>query len=177
MTTISDDDKIAELAKALAIDKDGLDDELIHHSELRWHASELASQWSDKRDQTKLMIKTLEAQLDQKLREEAAADGTKITEKEIERLLARNPEILKLHGQLLKEASYARRLDQLTESYSGRRHLLESLTTLYTSNYWSAPRGSAVSAMKDQTAARARVELNQRRRAATTQPPKGEPRG
>lgn len=176
MTTLSDDDKIAELEKALAIDKDSLDEELIHHSELRWHASELASQWTDKRDHTKLMIKTLEAQLDQKLRDDAAAEGAKITEKEIDRLLSKNAEILKLHGQLLRETNYVRRLDQLTETYSGRRHLLESLTMLFTSNYWSAPRGSAVTAAKEQAAARTRVALNQRRRADTTQP-KGEPRG
>lgn len=169
-----DVDKAKELSTTLAIDKDMLDDELVKHSELFWHACELLSKHTTDRDAIKAKIKAFEAQLDQKIRDEAASEGTKITEKEIERLIARNGQILSMQSTFLESASIVRHLEFLKEAFQERRHNLNRLVDLFTSNYWSSPRGST--AVKEQTASRARSDLAQRRRATTTQP-KGEPRG
>lgn len=169
-----DVDKTQELAKALAIDKDMLDDELVKHAELFWHVCELLSKYTTDRDNIKAKIKAFEAQLDQKIRDEAASEGSKATEKEIDRLIARNPQILSLHSTLLESASIVRQLESLKEAFQERRHNLNRLVDLFTSNYWSTPRGT--STLKNQAASQTRSDLAQRRRTTTTQP-KGEPRG
>lgn len=173
--TQSDAEKTDELAKAVAIDKDSLDDELVHHAELFWHVCELLSKHTSERDGIKAKIKALEAQLDKKIRDEAASEEAKITEKEIERLIARNTQILTAQSAFLESAAVVRHLEFLKEAYQERRHNLNRLVDLFTSTYWSTPKGASI--MKNEAAARARTEMAQQRRRTSTQPPKGEPRG
>lgn len=156
--------KIKELAEGLAIDKDGLDDCLVTHAELYWHASEMLSELTQLRDKTKQDLKQCEAAVDAETREAAALDGRKITDKEVGSITAASDDVIQLQSDLIQQNQMVKRVEGLVESFRERRHNLNKLVDLYTSNYWSAPRGANSQEVKIRRSEEVRRDIDKARK-------------
>jgi hypothetical protein len=163
---MSYDAKIKELAGRLSIDKDDLDTELITHAELYWHASEMLSELTELRDKTKQDLKLREAEIDAEERENAAITSSKITDKQVGAITAADEIVVQMQSDLIKQNQMVKRVEGLVDSYRERRHNLNKLVDLYTSNYWSAPRGvnsQEAKIRRSEEARREIVELRKKR--------------
>jgi hypothetical protein len=126
-----------ELEAKLLIDEYGLDVSLRENPDLFYKVSfELAYAISE-RDEAKNNLAKIEAEVDKRLRRDAAIGGTKTTEKEIECNKQLDREVIEASEKYMDRKLAASLWEVLKEAYEKRSFALSSLVDLYSANYFS----------------------------------------
>ena len=116
--------KYDECRQFLRIDRNDLDSCLQQQPEAYHHAAEAYILAVAQRDETKLILEELTAELDQGVRATASAAGEKLTESAIQARLTGLPKIQTLTRKLLDAKLEADRWAALKESFQQRSHAL-----------------------------------------------------
>lgn len=125
--------------KMVAIDQYGLDKEWSKQPEYMMAVMAQLAQAKKEYDTAKdtLAIKT--AELDQEIREDASAEGRKITEKAIEGEILRSPEIQDLQRQIVDARYNINMLDAARAGLENKRDALSNLVKLHGMTYFAEP--------------------------------------
>jgi len=129
--------KIDELRKHLKIDKNNLDEVIQLQPELYYIVAQKHVLAVSERDLAYDEIKIVDAKLQKEVREQAEAEGRKMTEKAVEIEVLSN----KLHTDAidmhLRTKYTADELGALRESFQQKSYMLRELVELYVSGYFS----------------------------------------
>jgi|SRR6185312_678220 len=126
----SDTDDFKVLRSELQINRDRLDEELVAHPHNFWHVGEAHARAIDVRDTAKFMLERTAAELDKDIRDNAVADGEKITEPQVKAQLIREPDYHKAQRDYLAACLDADRWKALLESYRQRGDVLRGMIQL-----------------------------------------------
>jgi len=132
----------------LAIDKHKLDEELLLQAQKMMRYSLAHAQAQLDRDKAKQALDITKAELDQSIRTELSASGSKFTEAVIDSKIKTSPNYIEAQERL-REAEH-----DVNVTFAGvmamnaRRPILEDLVKLYLSSYWSEPHVQGDSKMK-----------------------------
>jgi hypothetical protein len=128
---------LADLRSKLGIDEHSLDMALREHPDLFYEvASQLALAVSN-RDEAKLDLEEVEAEVDKELRRAAAINDDRTTEKEIESNKKIDKRVKIANDKLVKEKYNAAKWTALKDAYEQRSYALSKLVDLYLANYYS----------------------------------------
>ena len=119
-----------ECRQFLRIDRNDLDNCLQQQPEAYHHAAEAYILAVAQRDETKLILEELTAELETGVRKTASATGEKLTESAIQARLTGLPKIQTLTRKLLDAKLEADRWAALKESFQQRSHALRDLVAL-----------------------------------------------
>lgn len=163
--SVYDQEEIDELQKALAIDRDALEDALLEQSDLLYRASQKLSLWISRRDATKQQLQIVEAKADEKIRHDAAVAGEKITEREVDAQKRLDPKVQLLQDELSRHNHTLAQFSNLKEAFQQRGYALKELVALWCANYYaqSSVDGSG-SMIREHGAERARKSMNEQRK-------------
>lgn len=126
-----------EFIRAVPIDKNDLDNEVIAQPELYRRIADIAALITAERDDAKRVLAEVEANADLIFREEAAAAKEKITEAEIKRRLTMDGDVIKAVSKLAALTLEVNRLTALKESIAIRKDMFKVLAQLHNDQYWS----------------------------------------
>lgn len=101
-----------------------LDDELHRQASLRAYYGTQLARAEYQVDNLKLRMGVIESKLDQKVRDEAASEGNKITEAMISKAIARNPEYVRVQMQINEAKMIAKIAKEGTEAINQRKDML-----------------------------------------------------
>ena len=137
---------LKQLEAKLQINEHSLDVALREHPDLFYKvASELVSAISY-RDAAKQAIIEMEAKIAMELRDEAAKNDEKITDKTVEASVRNDGRFKAANENYLEEHHKAAKWAALKEAYESRSYALSKLVDLYISNYYSSNEGSKTGA-------------------------------
>lgn len=128
----------------LAIDKFNLDEEVQKHSSLFY-------MYSDKYNEEKKNLSTLELQLDIRTATVASdvrngrhpkAKEVKVTEGAIKEILETEDELIKLKKEIIGQKAYVQQLGSVVDAFQQRKYMLIKLIDLYLANYFSEAKPS-----------------------------------
>jgi len=156
---------IKQLEAKLQIDQHALDIALREHPDLFYKvASELALAISN-RDEAKQDLDEIEAEIDIKLRNDAAIVGEKTTETQIQSNKKIHPKVKSANDKLLEQKLHTAQWTALKEAYEARSYALSKLVDLYLANYFSSNEDKKVNgpALRDVRASQAKQENRNRR--------------
>lgn len=128
---------IDRCTKALAIDKNDLDNEVIHQPQLFNEVSQHYVQALAQRDMLKQEVDLAKAQLDTHLRTEYVNEGVKYTEASLANTIIQHPEYQKAVTEHLAWAHLTNAWGALKESFMQRSYALKDLAALYISGYYA----------------------------------------
>lgn len=128
LTSDTDDFKI--LRSELQINRDMLDEELVKHPHNFWHVGEAHARAIDAKDTAKFALERVAAELDKDIRDNAIADGEKITEVQVKAQLIREPEYHRAQRTYLTACLDADRWKALLEAYRQRGDVLRGMIQL-----------------------------------------------
>jgi len=117
-----------QLSGLLKIDRDQLDEELIAQAQHFWHVAEAHERAVSQQDEKKLDLEITEVELDKEVREQMAADGERVTEKQVEASVKREDEYYKANQAYISAKAEAGRWSALREAYRHRRDMLIELS-------------------------------------------------
>lgn len=132
----------SRLESAIKIDKHALEDTLLEHPNLFGEVAQSLSYAISVRDELKLRIKKLEADLDADIRLELEGDGKKVTENAVQRAIQSDSKFDKLQYDLLDANSAVGRWEALKETYIQRSYATKDLVALYLAHYYSETEGT-----------------------------------
>lgn len=114
----------------LTIDRDDLESCLVEHAQLFWEISSQAVTANAWRDEAKLNMEQLHAQLDGETREELAKGDGKVTEAQVTNAIKSNPKMQKALGKLQDAKTQADQWSALKEAFYQRGYMLRELVQL-----------------------------------------------
>jgi hypothetical protein len=116
-----------ELKQAVAINPVDLSNGFIDQAQLLTDYGIRSAKAARQVDDVKLILENTEAAVDRKLRDEAAAAGTKTTEPQIEKMIARHPKVIAVK-RALNEAKQIEAIGKIAvESFRHRKDMLVQL--------------------------------------------------
>lgn len=124
-------DVLAQHRERLSIDRTDLDQCLIEQPEVFWHVAEALAQEIARRDEAKLELEELTAQLDQDLRGQAARNEEKLTELALQNRLRVLPKIQEAQRKYLERRKTADQLQALKEAFQQRSFMLRELVAKF----------------------------------------------
>jgi len=130
------DDFIDEYRQYLAIDRDGLDEDIQLQAALYHEVSDKLALQVSRRDSAKKHLAEVEAFVDDDIRRTAKRHNDKITEKEISAHVRVDDGVIKANEDLLRLNYGVGRLAALKDSFDQRRYMLREMVNTYTSGYW-----------------------------------------
>lgn len=131
-----------ELKDGLKIDVNNLDIELVDQPNRFFHAGQQYSLAVSRRDRKDTELDILKAVLDKEIREDADANGDKITEAQIKAAIQRDKEHRQLTKQYLDAKQEAEEWQSLRDSYQQRSYVLKDLVALHISGYFGDVTGA-----------------------------------
>jgi hypothetical protein len=135
----------AELEAALAIDKDNLDEDVARHSDLFHRVMKRLELAISRRDEVEKKLGDLKAEVEMKIRREAADNDDKVTGDEVKARVRLDREVRELGDLVLVMERRVKGYTVLKESYKSRSYALNNLCDLYATNYFGrSTRGSKV---------------------------------
>ena len=160
--------KIADLERGLSIDANAIDEALLNQPDLFYRVAKQLALLISQRDAIKQEKEEIEAEVDAKIRSEAAAnaddkDKKKLTEKEVESRKALSEEVRAIEREYLDLGERVNKIVALKEAYIQRSHALKSLVELHISGYFGTNVASSESRMKDYDADKARKAMSRER--------------
>lgn len=123
-----------EFRQYLLIDKNDLDTEVSRHPSLFFEVGEAYTQAAAERDALKEMLATIDAQLDNMVREEL--EGEKFTESMVRSRVQLHPNHATAFQAHLDAKLLADKLAALKEAFHARSYMLRELSGLFISNYF-----------------------------------------
>lgn len=122
--------------KDLQIDRDSLDEECIRQPVLfDYHAQQLVPLYKE-RDNLKLAIEQLSAQLDGIIRESASAEGKKLTEAKIQSEIINNSQYQNLNIKYINICTDTKEREAIRDAFQQKRDMIKLLVELYIAGYW-----------------------------------------
>lgn len=148
-------DLVGELnsfTEAMAIDPNNLDAECLKQATMASQYGFLLAQLTSDRDHVRRQIKVRRAEVEKEIRNDPEAYGVaKVTEAAVNAAIEAHPDIVLLERELI-EKNYEVNVAQVAvDSVSSRKKLLECLIQLWTSSYFSTPRGEVGKAAERQS--------------------------
>ncbi|MAF25767.1 hypothetical protein CL634_09375 [bacterium] len=141
---------LEELQKYLIIDKDELDIALTTQADIFYRISEEHSKVLSLRDEAYENVKMIDADLNMAIREDAVADGRKVTEG----FVANAVQTSNGHREAMEEylilKGKADEWSNLKDSFSQRAHALRELVQLYVAGYYATSSVSGASTQATQ---------------------------
>ena len=131
------DAALERLEPKLKIDKFALDDEIVEHAAFLNEIGKYHAEAVSYRDEAKNDVDGTKAKLDQELRMQAAADGTKVTESGIASQVTVHPEFQRALARLGAWSDRVNAWRVTWESCLARTDMLKTLGHLYSSGYWA----------------------------------------
>jgi len=128
---------IDEAKEKLFIEKNLLDDELINQPILYQEVAEEYAKAISRRDAANENVKRVDAELYKRIREIAAAEGTKVTEAMIQSEILTHPEHIEAYDAYLECKKQADLWATLKDSFSQRSYAIRDLVELYTAGYYA----------------------------------------
>lgn len=119
------------LQSQLQIDKDDLDTCLVEQPDLYYHVAEHFVSAVARRDEVKLSIEQVTAELGEQMRKAAAARDEKLTEAAITRKLADTPRLQEMEAQYLHLRLEADKWQALKEAFQQRSFMLRELVAIF----------------------------------------------
>src|SRR5690606_11901235 len=119
-----------EFKEKLEIDRTDLENTLDEQPQLFEAVSFRVAQANHQRDQRELIMDELYAKLDQQIREEAAANETKITEAAIANKIKLHPDMQTAQRMYLQAKAEAEMWTGLQQSYSQRSYALRDIVAI-----------------------------------------------
>lgn len=132
-----------DMASAIQIDRDTLDDCLIQQPQLYYEVSERLALAISRRDAQKEDVKVTESEVDEIVRQDAVDGEKKITEAGVKAQVAQHKDVIAARKALSRLDTEIGRLSALKEAYSQRSHALRELCGLYAANYWGDGSGGS----------------------------------
>lgn len=123
--------KLQEYRQYLSIDRTDLDACLMEQPETYEHVAQEVVRANASRDQLKLELEELQAQLDQDLRAEAAKSDERITEAALQNKLRSLPKIQAAQRAYLAARETAEQWAALKEAFQQRSYMLKELVALF----------------------------------------------
>jgi hypothetical protein len=145
-----------ELARSLKIDKEALDDELIHQPELYHEAGRLYQSAVSSRDEARVDRDSTKAKVDLKIRGQLERQGDekkKPTETQIGNMVSLDPELLSAQERYQEWDRLAGQGAALREDFHARGFTLRELANLWVAGYYqtnSAGRSNAMDRRADE---------------------------
>jgi hypothetical protein len=119
------------LRAQLQIDKDDLDTCLVEQPDLYYHVAEAYVMAVAKRDEAKLNMEQVTAELDKQFRQAAAEAEEKLTEAALSRKLTASPRMQTLEKDYLLYRVEADKWQALKEAFQQRSFMLRELVAVY----------------------------------------------
>ena len=138
--------KPTDFEKALVIDRNNLDQELIRHADIFYRVAEAYMTAIDKRDTAKDNLGKVDAEIGLKLRKRAETKAEKMTEIKLQSMLQVDTTHTKAVDRYLRAKAEADKFGVLKESFQQKSYMLRSMVDLYTANYYSIESGGSKSA-------------------------------
>ncbi len=146
-----------EIRGRLIVNKDNLDDELIHQPELYFRAAAEKARASSRLDAAKDQVKTMSASLFIQLEEEMGKKG-KTTVSGVQQAVESHERMQTAKLMARNAAEEYEEWQALVEAISQRSYILRELAQLYIANYYTS------SSVSDQTTAEAKARIAEKRR-------------
>lgn len=161
---VSIDDFIDEYEERLKFSMEALEEALEEQSDLFNDVSQRLALETSKRDGAKTDIVETEAMVDLEIRGDAAAEGRKITEKEVDATKNVDNRVLESRKIYHKHSENVRRLEALKESFQQRSYALKELANLWVAGYYGDTSiKEGVSQVRESTAEKARRAQSEKR--------------
>lgn len=152
-----------DLKKHLVLDKNALDDELIHQASLLYTVSEAYEGALAERDNLKEQLATVDAQIDSTIR----ADEEKQTEAAIKHLIAKHNWHRDAYLAFAEAKAKAGKLGALKDAFKERGYMLRELCSLYLSNYYTQDSVRSTQATDDASYQQRRIKMAEGRQRRT----------
>lgn len=128
-----------EKKKALAIDRNALDDEWAEHATHYQDVAEYLTNLTGLRDRQKEELRELEGQLDPQVRARLERDEIKITEAAVKAAVSEDKAVVRKRLAIVDLDYQISLLSGLRESFAQRRYALQGLESLWLGSYWATP--------------------------------------
>lgn len=129
-------EKYEELKEKLEIDKFDLDNELVQQPEYYHEVSENYALSMSLRDEAKDDMEKIWAEKDKEIREDAAAEGNKITENQISNQIKMDDDYITAQKYYIKAREATNKWSALKDSFHQRAHAMREVVTLWVSDYF-----------------------------------------
>jgi hypothetical protein len=127
---------LEEYGQGIAIDKDGLDENIMHQADLFYKVSETLALTISRRDEAKDNLKIVEAEVEDVVRQDAAEEEKKVTEAAIRNQVILHRDVRDATQLLAKLNREVGQLQALKEGYTQRSYMLKELVSLYLTRYY-----------------------------------------
>lgn len=165
-------DFMAECEGLLLINKNNLDEELIHQPEVYHRVANEYALAVSRKDESKYELELAEADADQRIRLELAADNEKVTEPIVAKRVSLDAEVHNKTLEYLSSKELSERWKALVDSFGQRAYALRDLTSLYISGYFGEVVGNgertAAKTRKGDEARKATADERRRQKAVNT---------
>ena len=148
-----------DLRPRLQLDKHALDDELIQQASMLHSVSEAYEEAMAERDDLKEKLATVDAELDQSIRDDAEEHNEKLTEGTIKAKIQADVEHKKAYFLFASAKLKAGKLQALKDAFKERGYMLRELCSLYLSNYFEHNSVKPTQITENASYKRARVRL------------------
>lgn len=138
-----DEEAYETLRAGIRIDRDILGDELIRNAQDFHHAGEGFAMATGRRDQAKSKLEKTMAEVDNDIRDNAAAEDEKLTEALIKQRVTKDQDYQRAMKVYLSACLEADRWEILRNSYRQRAEMLKALVQLHMAGYFGEVTGSA----------------------------------
>jgi len=159
--------ELGDLEKHILIDKNDLDDELVHQPEIYFHACEGYALAVSERDAAKLDQEKMAAQVSVDCREKLEADGKRATEALVSSCVLLDDRMIAAKQAYLAAKLEADLWSAQKDAYSQRGYMLRDLCGLYVANYYSesAVEGQHSNKVMDQANIKNRQQIRDKKLA------------
>lgn len=155
--------KLDILKAGLAIDKNSLDDILIHQPDLLYDIGLMYVQAVDIRDVLKSELAEKDAEICEEIREENKDVKPKLTEACLTNQVLMDDKHKRAYSKYSDAKREAAELGELKDAYSQRSYMIKDLCNLYINEYFIRS-AESIGTVKDNTAAEAKEAQSSRRR-------------
>lgn len=167
-------DYLSGMEDELEINEHDLDNELKKHPQYRANIGQELALEKSRRDEAKLAVKEIEAEVAKEYRETAKTQNEKVTEKEIEAEVILNKEVKAAKRDQIRLERNVNLLEALYDSFKDRGYSISRLVDLWIDDYIEKEYGRVPdNRMKEHKANKAREGIKRayRRDSAEDDPP------
>lgn len=132
-----------ELAARLRIDRDALDEELLHQPHDFFHVAEAHAMAKSRRDKAKHDLEVEIATLDKDVRDTMISNDEKVTETTVKMQITREDDFHQAQKVYLKACFEADKWDALQNAFRQRADALRSLVQLHNAGYFGEITGAS----------------------------------
>ena len=128
--------KLERLERGLSIDEHALEEALQQQVDFFYEVSQCLTLQVSRRDAMRQYVAQVEADTDQRLRQEALTGDEKITERDIEARKVLDREVSEARSDLLKFNHSVAEWGNLKDAFGQRSYVLKDMVALYIRNYF-----------------------------------------